>query len=79
MASRDFCHPQFRLLSFVHQHRAVLSVRIVSDAAPRPLFRFEHQAELYWVAVHIMQFFYPLSLAEYDKVIEAALPDVPSF
>jgi hypothetical protein len=79
MASRDFSHSEFRLLGFVYQHGAGLVKSVVAETAPCPLFRFEHQSALYRVAVHITQFFHPLFLAEHDKVIEAALPDVACF
>src|SRR5258706_8251718 len=74
--SSDLPYPQFSLPGFVHQNWAALSVGIVSETAPRPLFRFEHQFALDRIAVHVTQFFYALLLAEHHKVIEPALPDV---
>ena len=56
-----------------------LTVGVVAIAAPPPLLRFEHQAALDRVVVHVAKLFDSLVLGEDDEVIEASLPDVSAF
>jgi len=71
MSSGDFSYPQYRPLRFVHQDYAPFLIRIMPEARPGPLSGFEHQSALYWVAMHIAQFFHSLLLAKYHQVIES--------
>src|ERR1700747_557800 len=76
MASGDLSYFHLSPPTFVPENQAALRVSIVPVTAPRPLFRFEHQSALHRIAVHITQLLNALLLAEDDKIVEAALPDV---
>ncbi len=45
-ASGDFPNPQLGLLRFIDQYPTSFIVSIVAEAAPRPLFRLQHQTAL---------------------------------
>ncbi len=79
MVSGDFPDAELSFARFVYQDWAVSAFRVVAEAAPWPLLRFEHESTLYRVAMHVTQFFHALLFREYHEVVETALPDVAPF
>jgi hypothetical protein len=73
---RDIPDSQFRISWFIHHHRSGITAGVVAIAAPSPLLRFEHEAPLNRVVVHVAQLFALLVFGEDDEVIEASLPDM---
>src|SRR6185312_4621160 len=49
---------------------------VISETAPRPLSRFQHQATLDRILMHVAQLFDLLAPRPHVEVIEAGLPDV---
>jgi len=64
---------------FIYHHKSGLTEGVIAIAAPSPFLRFEHQAALNRVVVHVAQLLDPLVFGEDDEVIEARLPDVSAF
>ena len=58
MLPGDFPDSQFGFARFIYQDRAVPAFRVVAEAAPRPLLRFEHESTLDRVAVNVTQLFH---------------------
>jgi hypothetical protein len=63
------------LRSSVDLDRPFFSQRVISVAAPTPLFRRRHQTTLHRIPVHIVQFLNDLFLREYVEVIRSGQPE----
>ena len=62
LTSRDFPDPKLGSPQLVHQHGTGLVISVVPKAAPRPLLRFQHQASLHRIPMHVAQLLHSLLL-----------------
>jgi hypothetical protein len=53
MVSGDFSYVQLAFPRFVDQDGATALFRVIAEAAPWLLLRFEDQSALHWIAMHV--------------------------
>ena len=79
MVSGDLPHVKFSFLRLVHQNGAALPKLVMAEAAPHPLFRFEHESTLHRILMHVPKLLRTLVFGEYHEIVEAALPNMALF
>jgi hypothetical protein len=77
MVSGDFPHVKFGFLCLVHQNGTALPVLVMAEAAPSPLLRFENEAALYWILMHVAKLLRTFVMGVHEVKVPKGWPAHP--